>query len=103
MVAIDSTTTIDFAIATRQIFSKVTGTYTDNADGDTIIHTNVTLGALHGLAIPLTFYADVHCYYNLDTCLIEKIDAIATIPTVVAGVPVTPPVLPEILALAQLG
>lgn len=39
--AVDGTTTVDFAIATRQIFTKVTGEYTDFANGTTIIHTDV--------------------------------------------------------------
>lgn len=41
LVAIDGTTTLDFAIETRQLFNKVTGAYTDYANGTTIIHTNV--------------------------------------------------------------
>ena len=42
LVANDKSTTIDFAINTRQVFSKVTGAYTDYANNDTtVIHTNV--------------------------------------------------------------
>lgn len=40
-VAVSSDTTIAFADATRQLFSKVTGAYTDYENGTTIIHTNV--------------------------------------------------------------
>lgn len=89
-VAIDRTTTYDFALATRQVFSRVTGQYTSlyNGTADTsgteIIHTNVTLGALHAVALPVTFYADVFLSYD-DSCLIYKIQAFATIPTQVVS------------------
>jgi hypothetical protein len=60
-VAVDETTTKDFAIAARQVLSQVTGQFTDLPNNDTtIIHTNVTLGALHSVALPVTFYADVY-------------------------------------------
>ncbi|CAK4034889.1 Hypothetical predicted protein [Lecanosticta acicola] len=106
-VAIDRTTTYDFALATRQVFSRVTGEYTSfyNGTADTsgteIIHTNVTLGAGHLVAIPVTFYADVYLSYDED-CLIYKIQAFATIPTDIAGIPIEPPILPQLLALSDL-
>lgn len=101
-VAIDRTTTYDFALATRQVFSRVTGQYTDYNNGTTIIHTNVTLGAPHSVAIPVTFYADVYLFYDLADCLMQKIQAFATIPTQVGGVTINPPILPQILAASDL-
>ncbi|EME78741.1 uncharacterized protein MYCFIDRAFT_178849 [Pseudocercospora fijiensis CIRAD86] len=95
-VAIDRTTTYDFALGTRQLFSRVTGLYTDYNNGTTIIHTNVTLGVLHSVAIPVTFYADVYLFYDLADCLMQKIQAFATIPTQVGGVEISPPILPQI-------
>ncbi|KAK6438349.1 hypothetical protein LTR95_005452 [Oleoguttula sp. CCFEE 5521] len=101
-VAIDAATTRDFATTSRQAFSKVTGVFDDYKNGTTIIHTNVTLGALHAMAIPVTFYADVHLEYNLDSCLMQKIQAFATIPTVVAGIPINPPIIDQLKALSPL-
>jgi hypothetical protein len=54
------------------------------------------------LALPVTFNAYVNLYYNLDDCLIGKVDVLATIPTDVAGIPIEPPILPQILAIAQI-
>ncbi|OQO03110.1 hypothetical protein B0A48_11365 [Cryoendolithus antarcticus] len=77
-VAVDAATTCDFASSSHQAFSKVTGVFDDYKNGTTIVHTNVTLGALHAIAIPVTFHADVHLEYNLDSCLMQKIQAFAT-------------------------
>ena len=63
---------------------------------------NQTLGAAHAIAVPVTFSADVYLFYNPDTCLMEVIQAFATIPTVVAGIPVNPPILPMILDASPL-
>lgn len=41
IVAVDAATTRAFAVETRQVFSDVTGEYTDFANGTTIIHTIV--------------------------------------------------------------
>ncbi|OQO00801.1 hypothetical protein B0A48_13488 [Cryoendolithus antarcticus] len=101
-VAIDAATTRDFATSSRQAFSKVTGVFDDYRNGTTIIHTNVTLGALHAIAVPVTFYADVHLEYNLDSCLMQKIQAFAIIPTVVAGIPNNPPIIDQLKALRPL-
>lgn len=100
-VAIDRPTTYDFALGTRQLFSRVTGQYTDYDNGTTIIHTNVTLGALHSVAVPVTFYADVYLFYN-DECLQEKIQAFAQIPTQVGGVIIKPPILNQMLLKSDL-
>lgn len=89
-------------MATRQIFTRVTGLYDDYVNGTTIIHTNVTLGLAHSVAVPVTFYADVYLTYDLSNCLMEKIQAFATIPTDIGGIPITPPILPQILALSPL-
>lgn len=97
----DRTTTYDFALSTRQLFSRVTGQYTDYENGTSIIHTNVTLGALHSIAVPVTFYADVYFFYD-DNCLIEKVQAFATIPTQVAGVEIQPPILNQLLLASDL-
>ncbi|KAK6429840.1 hypothetical protein LTR95_014012 [Oleoguttula sp. CCFEE 5521] len=101
-VAIDAATTRDFATSSRQAFSKVTGVFDDYKNGTTIIHTNVTLGALHAIAVPVTFYADVHLEYNLDSCLMQKLQAFATLPTVVAGIPINPPIIDQLKALSPL-
>nr|OQO22310.1 hypothetical protein B0A51_09905 [Rachicladosporium sp. CCFEE 5018] len=101
-VAVDAATTRDFATSSRQAFSKVTGVFDDYKNGTTIVHTNVTLGALHAIAIPVTFHADVHLEYNLDSCLMQKIQAFATIPTVVAGIPINPPIIDQSKALSPM-
>ena len=84
------------------MFSRVTGRYTDYQNGTTIIATNVTLGALHSVAIPVTFSADVFLTYDLSNCLIYNIQAFATIPTDIAGIPISPPILPTLLAASDL-
>lgn len=79
----------------------MTGQYTDYDNGTSIIHTNVTLGALHSVAVPVTFYADVYFFYD-DSCLIEKVQAFATIPTQVAGIQIQPPILNQLLLASDL-
>ncbi|PIA88799.1 hypothetical protein CB0940_06995 [Cercospora beticola] len=101
-VAVDRTTSYDFAVATRQVFSRVTGLYTDFDNGTTIITTNVTLGVLHGLALPITFSADVYLTYDLSQCLIENVQAFATIPTQIAGIDIQPPILDMLLGASEL-
>jgi hypothetical protein len=44
-----------------------------------------TLGALHLVPVPVTFYANVYLTYHLSTCLIEEVFADATISTQLAG------------------
>lgn len=91
--AVDGKTTVDFAIATRQLFSEVTGEYTDVPETfSTIIHTNVTLGVRNLVPIPVTFYADVYLDYNTD-CKIKAVRADATIPTQILGLILHPPSL----------
>lgn len=96
-VAVTGETTYDFALATRQVFSQVTGQYRDYANLTTIIDTNVTLGALHALTVPVTFFANVLLDFNSDTCQIERVEAYAQVPTQVLGLLVDPPEFPQVL------
>lgn len=45
-----------------------------------------TLGALHAIALPVTFYANVYLDFNLTTCEIGAVRAFAKIPTEVLGI-----------------
>lgn len=49
-----------------------------------------TLGALHIVAVPGTFDADVFLFYDADSCLINFIESVATIPSSVTGIEVGP-------------
>ncbi|KAB8338716.1 hypothetical protein FH972_021661 [Carpinus fangiana] len=93
-VAVDGSTTYDFALATRQAFTRVTGEYVDFGDQNrtTVIKTEVTLGLLHSIMLPVTFSANVYFYFDA-SCMIYQITAYATIPSVILGYPVSPPVL----------
>lgn len=80
----------------------VTGRYTDFQNGTTITNTNVTLVALHSVAIPVTFNADVVLTCGLSNCLMYNIQAFARIPTDIAGILINPPILPTLLAASDL-
>jgi hypothetical protein len=106
-VAVNGQTSYDFAVASRQVFSKVTGDYVDfPSNGTTEIITDVvsprcrwlsclytasnlyriqTLGALHSITIPVTFRGYVFLDYNSD-CTIDFVRAFAEIPTEVANI-----------------
>jgi hypothetical protein len=102
-----------FGIETRQLFSSVTGEYTDFPNnGTALITTNVvrpstslpllssssplpllthklsltkqTLGVRSAIPVPVTFFAYVYLDYD-DNCEIQTIRAIASIPTEVLG------------------
>jgi hypothetical protein len=62
----------------------------------------VTLGLAHAVALPVTFSANVFLFYDLADCLIQEIRAFATIPSQIGGIPISPPILPSLLALSDL-
>ncbi|KUJ07452.1 uncharacterized protein LY89DRAFT_789560 [Mollisia scopiformis] len=107
-VAIDGNTTVVFAVATRQLFSTVTGNYIDfPANGTTDIQTNVTLGVRGIITIPVTFFANVYLDFD-DDCTITAVRAFAEVPTVVLGLLLDPPavppgILPDDLIMGLLG
>ncbi|KAH6716542.1 hypothetical protein DL95DRAFT_459602 [Leptodontidium sp. 2 PMI_412] len=76
-----------FGVETRQLFSSVTGEYTDfPANGTALINTNVTLGARSAIPIPVVFFAHVYLDYD-DDCKIKTIRAVApSVPSQVLGV-----------------
>ncbi|CZT25460.1 uncharacterized protein RCC_11192 [Ramularia collo-cygni] len=103
-VAIDRTTTVDFATASREAFSRVTGIYKDFPEnGTTVINTNVTLGVLHAVALPVTFNADVYLDYDVSQCLMTAIRAYARVPTQVGGVVIGDLVMDTLLSFSSIG
>lgn len=100
--AIDRTTFVDFAVAITQVLSGATASYTDFNNGTTLLQTNITLGLLQSITVPVTLYADAYLTYDVSTCLMNDITAYITAPTEVAGITITPPILPQILSLSPL-
>ncbi|KAE8445868.1 hypothetical protein EG329_012791 [Mollisiaceae sp. DMI_Dod_QoI] len=96
-VAVDRTTAVAFTIYSRDLFSSVTGEYLDfPANGTTVITTNVTLGVLGIITVPVTYSAHVYLDYNTD-CEIVNVRAFAQIPSQVLGLLINPPSLLGIL------
>jgi hypothetical protein len=79
---------VAFGTETRQVFSKVTGEYSDfGANGTALILTNVTLGVSSIVPVPVTFSGQVYLDFNAN-CRITAVRAFAQIPRYIAGVPV---------------
>ncbi|GAA5975446.1 hypothetical protein JCM11641_004266 [Rhodosporidiobolus odoratus] len=61
-----------FGTLTRQVFSHVTGEYTDFANGTTLINTDVTLGIRSIIPLPVGFAGQVYCDFD-ESCRIKAV------------------------------
>ncbi|KAL2069383.1 hypothetical protein VTL71DRAFT_14062 [Oculimacula yallundae] len=92
---------VAFGTATRQVFSEVTGFYTDFPQNNSMVinNANVTLGVRNLIPVPVTFNADVYLDYSpAPDCRVQAVRAYARIPSEVLGLMTANPGVPPLVA-----
>ncbi|KAG4419111.1 hypothetical protein IFR04_007707 [Cadophora malorum] len=92
---------VNFGTATRQVFSKVTGFFTDFPANNSMVinNVNVTLGVRDIVPVPVIFNADVYLDYSpAPDCRIQAVRAYARVPSEVLGMMTDHPGVPPLIA-----